>query len=55
MTGTVQLLSWFCMLFCRLHGYTDSWPSTWAGTLQMNHPAAVRELQVELGMYNLQW
>ena len=31
--------------------WIDSWPSILAETPHMNHPAAVKELQVELGMY----
>ena len=31
--------------------HIDSWPSILAETPHMNHPAAVKELQVELGMY----
>ena len=31
--------------------HIDSWPSILAETPHMKHPAAVKELQVELGMY----
>ena len=47
MNGNNIIATMFILLLTWLH--IDSWPSTLAETPHMKHPAAVKDLQVELG------